>query len=175
MKNQPSELKDNNAACLHNAAALIPGILPEVALLVDTSLSVIALNQPAKEAVWQIKRTTLTHGMPSLSLVSTQDQPRITALAADVPAGSVTLKHLHPPDPNKIYETGFLPARNKAGDVAGILLRLVNITEREKAGQAVQEAEERRRFAFEATDPGTSVYSGNGVGFLFAPVKKAPG
>lgn len=126
--------------------------IPEAVLLVDASLCVVAFNAAAKNAVQQIKGIGLSAGLPALTLVPPAEHSLFASLAQTVLAGEAcTLERSRQNHPNEIYEAGFLPARDANGGVAGILVRFVNISERKKAEKALQEAEERWQFAFEAS------------------------
>ena len=152
MKNPTCETNHNSFTCLTGVEGLMLDAIPEAVLLIDASLHLAAYNQAAKQAVWRIRSVEICVGMPALSLISSTEHTHFTSLAKNVFNGEVcTLEHPRQRFPDEIYEVNFLPVRDSAGQVTGILTRLIDISDRKKAERALQEAEERWQFAFEAS------------------------
>lgn len=156
MKNLSSTLKASPANTpFDDTATLILDNIAEVVLLIDRNLNLLACNRAAKNEIRQKFRINTVPGMPALQFVSPDRRSFMKALAAKVLEGeaqSTESGRLAADGTPEIYENLFSPARNRSGEIVGILVRSVDVTQRKNAERAIQEAEERWQFAFEASN-----------------------
>jgi PAS domain S-box-containing protein len=150
MNNQSIALLRPGGMYAEDPATLILNNLPDAVLLIDQNLTIVAYNRCAQSEVEQNLSVTLTPGMPALHLVPQQRQPFLRILAAAVLKGRTRV--VESKAGNEVYKQTFSPAYDGDGQIRGILVRSVNITEKKKASRVIQAAEERWQFAFEASN-----------------------
>jgi len=155
MKNQLTQIATKEKAAAHESARIILDNLPDAVVLVDKALTLVSFNHCAKERARQHLKKNIHAGMPLIELVPPARWPALSTIIKDVLSGKsrVTESHsLSRYEGEKIYENSFSPARDKSGEIVGILIRSVDITPHKNAERAMQEAEERWQFAFEASN-----------------------
>ncbi|HEY0039574.1 MAG TPA: PAS domain-containing protein [Flavisolibacter sp.] len=138
-----------------NLFQLMLNSINESFVLLDKNFIIVESNNAAREGVWKEVGMELH---PGLSIFDSVDPERISVLKklfAEALTGEpvkTEYTYFFPNGQTSYFENNILPARNSCGEISGIVIYSKDITEKKKAELAIQEAEERRQFAFEASN-----------------------
>ena len=140
-----------------NVFQLMLNNITESFILADENMAVIDSNKAARQGIWNHFAVELIPGFSLLNLAEHSLRPFLKDLYADVLNGNQRkIEHITD-DLNgqkQFFEINVIPARNESNEMEGVIIYAKNVTEKKQSELAIKEAEERWRFALEATNQG---------------------
>ena len=140
-----------------DAFQLMLNNISESFILADENMAVIDSNNAARQGIWNHFGVELNPGFYLLTLAEHSLRPFLKDLYADVLNGKHRkIEHIVdvPNGQNQFFEINVISARNDLNEIKGVIVHAKNVTEKKRSELAIKEAEERWRFALEATSQG---------------------
>jgi len=126
----------------------------ESLVLLDKNFIILESNKAAREGIWKTTGMILLPGISVLESIDDERVPFMKELLADVLTGNQRKTEYifrHADGNCSYFENSMLPARNDQNEIVGIVIFSKDVTAQKKSELAIQEAEERWQFAFEAS------------------------
>ncbi|MFL5808558.1 MAG: PAS domain-containing protein [Flavisolibacter sp.] len=158
MKNRTADIIFSTEDNLSNEEALrlILDNIDDVFILLDRDLKILSINETTKRNVQHNLGVNITEGKSILELLQPDRRGVMIELYKEVLNGAErsTESQIQTSNGIKIYTNTFRPARNARGEIVGLVICSRDITEQKKSEEALQEIEERWRFALEGAKQG---------------------
>jgi PAS domain S-box-containing protein len=155
MKNQNTQTVDIISTPQENYFQLMLNNINESFVLVDKNLVILESNKAAREGIWQKTGMMCCPGQFILEGVEQERIHLLKELFNDVFRGNTRKTeyiYIHDGGETTYLENQVIPARNTRNEIIGAIIYSTDVTEKKKAQLAIQEAEERWQFAFEASN-----------------------
>lgn len=130
-------------------------------ILADIGLNIIYFNKPANELCMQLLGTGLYKGMPLLEAATTEKKETLSEIFRQAFSGREIEKDhkLQLADGSFIcYHSRYQPAKNKKGEIAGVLITATDVSEQKKKEEDLKISNERYHLISLATSDVTWDY-----------------
>src|SRR5215213_3251116 len=158
MKNQPADIvfSTDDSLSKEQALHLILNNIDDFFFLLDKNLKIICINDQTRLRLNEYIGVNVTEGMSILEIISPERRSMMLDLYREVLNGDerTSESEFYPNGEVRVFENHLKPARNKTGEVVGLVICSREITEQKKAAQALKEIEERWRFALKGAKQG---------------------